>query len=175
MDARTKIITELYQNKLITRLITKAANGKSELFEDELRSYVFLKICEMDESKLIQLNYDNELVPLICIIIKNQKTYNGAGVNRSFNYVPNRVDNEIKTLSGEAYLMDFIKDLTPGPEHSIDIKAAIDRLNWQEKEVIALYVKHGSVKEICDTLGNRNEYIVKILNSARKKIKNDLR
>lgn len=156
------------------RSIKKAANGKSEQFEDELRSYVFLKICEMDDSRLIQLDYNEELIPFVTGIIENQKRFKGGGVNSSIDYVPNRVNNEVKLASGDAYLMDFLKDSNPISD-TIDIHAALDKLNWQEKQVIDLYIRKGSIKEICDGTGYREKYIVKILNGARKKIKNDLR
>lgn len=152
----------------------KMANGKNAQFEDELRSYVFLQVCEMDESRLIQLDYNEELIPFVSAIIKNQRNYKGLGVNRTFDYVPNRVNNEIKLQSGEAYLIDFLKDETP-ISNTIDINSALSKLDWREKQVIEAYVKYGSVSEVVENSMNSRTYIVKILNGARKKIKNELR
>lgn len=173
LKQRSSIISSLYQNKRITSLIKKAARGKNELFEEELKSNVFLYLCEMEVDKLIRLHNADELLPYVISKIRSGITdFNSSSVNRNIGYVPNRVDNEVELDSGIGYLMDFLKD--NNVDRSIDIEAAMAKLNWFEKRVVELYVEYGSIKDIVEHTGTDNGYVVKVINAARKKIKDAL-
>jgi hypothetical protein len=172
-ESRSRIIENLYKNKSIGLLIKKAANGRNEIFEDELRSNIFLYLCEMNVDKLIGLHDRDEIIPYIISKITKQKTdrYKGS-VNSQIDYVPNRTDNAIDLYEDTGYLMDFLKDESG---NSIDVVSAIENLNWFEKRILELYVEYGSIKDVMEHTGADGKYIVKVMNSIRTKVKNDLR
>jgi hypothetical protein len=146
------------------RLIKKAGNGKNESFADELKSELFLQICEMDETRLIELHATGEIIPYIETIISKQRHARGKGVNRLLDYL----------ASGPAYLMDFIRDGEPFNNDAIDIYSALDKCNWFEKRIVELYVEYGSIKEAATHGSVSLPYAVKQMNSARKKIRDVL-
>lgn len=174
MDQRTRILTEIYRNKSILNSIKRAANGKNERFEDELTSFVFLVLCEMDSEKLIRLYNDNQLIPFVSGLIINQKHFTRGEVNLQDNYVPNRANNEIKLNDGDGYLIDFLRSDAPINDDSCDIRAAIEKLNWFQKQVVEYYITYGSVKEIVKHTALSEKYVLSTLNLARQKIKNAL-
>lgn len=174
MDTRTRILTETYRNKSILLSIKRAANGKNEQFEDELRSHVFLVLCEMDPARLIRLYDDGQLVAFVSGLVINQKNFTRGEINLQNNYVPNRVDNQIGLKDGEGYLIDFLRSDAPIHNDIMDITDAINKLNWFQKQVVEYYISYGSVKEIVRHTALSEKYVLSTLNKARQNIKNVL-
>jgi hypothetical protein len=167
---RSNIISNLYENKRIGSLIRKAASGKGEQFEDELRSIVFLSICEMDTEKLFRLHDNNELQAYMAAKIRGKATDSYYGISLSES-IPNRVDNAI---GNDGYLIDYIKS-AEREGTSMDIERAMKKLNWFENHVIEKYIELGSIVDVVKNTGCDQAYVVKMLNSARNKIRNALR
>lgn len=172
------IIEGLWKSKHITRLIRSAANGKSTGFEEELRSVLFLQLCEVGEVELQKKQKDNKLDAYVRAIILKQSSFHKSKANATFGeYRKPEVSNYVPSLGEEKYLPDLLRDKTTGREayDVIDIHDAMNKLNWFEQTVLILYEEFGDVAAICEKTGVDRKYATKILEEVRTKIKNHVR
>jgi hypothetical protein len=184
-QTRIQIINELYRDKHIRVNIRKHTSRLHLDAEKELRSIIFLDICEMDEQKLIELYDKGELRALIFHKIRSHATGTGHALRKSINSlglteVPAslrdknlRVPNEVKIDDEIVYLPETLCDTSNTESHMAveDIRKAISTLSWFEQSVIDLYIKYGSISKICRQVGTSEPYINQTLKEARRKIK----
>lgn len=95
MDKREKILTEVYNSKIVDKMAKKLYYRLRNQTEDYI-SFIYETICTLDEDKLIKLYDKGELYFYIVSICKNQVVNDKSDYNRLME------NNIIKTELGDA-------------------------------------------------------------------------
>lgn len=128
---KNEIITQFYNDKDIAQAIGKM--NPVELQED-LRSEMFLVLCEMDEARLVTM-YENGylkffLVRTMLNMIKSDRSSFHAKFRRNFNELTNTIDKPDHTNEDNIEL-------------GLKLDKALVPLHWYEKKVLEEYADNG--------------------------------
>lgn len=181
---RDTLITCLYNsaelNHSIQTIVSGSKHIKQELIE-ELKSELFLSLCEIDESELKRIYETGYLNYYVQRVIRNMFAWSGGNFNRN-------IRNGILARSNEVVFIEST-DTDYVEISDAAISDAIGSLNWFEKHIVDLYIstgtekvnndgsitwKTGSIKKVCETAGVSVAYANKVMASARQKFKDAL-
>ena len=125
--------------------IVKATHTKAELRE-ELRSELFLCLCELDEDNLKQIHDNGYLDYYIVRTIRNM-------YDSKTSQFYKRIKKSIIERRGIETSHLRIPDDTTEPISDESVNEALKKLNWFEMQVLELFVEHGSVAQISVATG----------------------
>ena len=132
MPDRDKIISDLYLSKDINDAINKM---EPYWLREDLKSEVFLVLCEMDEQRLFQMFNDGYLKYFIVRTILNMAKSDRSNFSRTFRRVYDEVQDH---YHNEEY------------DDSLSIKLArsMEVLHWYEKEIFRVYSETGNLLQV---------------------------
>lgn len=126
---RENIISELYQSKDINEAISKMQPIE---LQDDLKSEVFLVLCEMDEEKLIGMYEQGYLKYFIVRTILNMAKSDRSNFYRKFRQVYQEIP-----ITYELPKDEYDETLVTKLEQGMEI------LHWYEAELLKLYSQNG--------------------------------
>jgi hypothetical protein len=147
--------------------IVKTTHTKAELRE-ELRSELFLCLCELDEDNLKQI-HDNGYLDYY--IVRTLRNMYDSTTSQFYKRIKKSITERRGIEHGHLQIAD--DDTVAISDESVN--EALKKLNWFEMQVLDLFVEHGSVAQISIATGVTVIYATKVLASARKKFKYALR
>ena len=158
MESRTEIITRLFKDPDIAEAIGKM---KPVDLQDELRSEMFLVLCEMQEEKLLAMNQNKYikfyLVRTMLTMIKSDRSTFYTKFRRAMDELP---------AGYEA------KDTDYQPGFEVDaVSDAIKDLHWYEAEVVKQYAEIRNISELSRRTKIPYRSLSQTLSDAKKKIK----
>jgi hypothetical protein len=165
---RDALLTCLYKSKKLDKYINKFSESRE--MREELKSELFLSLCEIDESELGRIYENNYLDYYIVRTIGNMFNSNTSQFYKRIKKgILNRQHSE-PTLNTE--IADIEYDENALTEDGIKIGMAA--LNWFERDVLIRYSEAETISEIVRTTGTSRDYVTKVLDKARKKFRNAL-
>lgn len=163
---KKELLTCLYNSKKLNdsiRNLAKKNHVGKELME-ELKSELFLILCEKQEQDLIEIYtngyFDYFVIKILTNLIK--------GVRNKFHRT---VRLEIQNRSNsEGFDPEDKEDANCYDAHEV-AKLFENSLNWFQKEVVSLYIEHGSLLKAAEITGTSRQYVDMIMKSAKIEIK----
>jgi hypothetical protein len=126
---REQVISEFYRSRDINNAISKLQPVE---LQDDLRQEVFLVLCEMDESRLLQMYNDGFLKYFIVRTIMNMMKSNTSRFYNTFRKGFQELTNH-ETVRIDEYDEELLMKLENG----------LSVLHWYEKEIFRLYSQNG--------------------------------
>ena len=126
---REQVISEFYRSRDINNAISKLQPVE---LQDDLRQEVFLVLCEMDESRLLQMYNDGFLKYFIVRTIMNMMKSNTSRFYNTFRKGFQELTNH-ETVRVDEYDEELLMKLENG----------LSVLHWYEKEIFRLYSQNG--------------------------------
>lgn len=152
------IITELWQSQDLNEALKKM---KPVEIQEDLKSELFLIICEIEESKLIDL-YDKKQLKFYIVRIM-------------LNLVQSSKNKFFKNYRNfEEYNETEKPDETEQP---IEVMEFIEGLYWYQKEILKLYTFdfNKNAKELSRQTGIPYMSLIRTLNQTKKELKKKIR
>jgi hypothetical protein len=156
---RDNIISELYESKDINDAINKM---EPYWLRDDLKSEVFLVLCEMNEERLFQMYNDGYLKYFIVRTILNMAKSDRSNFARTFR----RVYEPIEDIgSTEPY------------DESLTTKlyASMEILHWYEKEIFRLFSETGNLLQVSRDTNIPYRSLLKTIKKVRLLLKYKIR
>lgn len=159
---KNQILTDLFKSERLNEMLRKFDAGAGN---DDLKSELFLVLCNQPESKIIELNEKNQLMFFCTGIVQRMIFQNRSKFSRMYrNYSVEFNEND----ESEAEEYDFEKDkLLERVEGSLE-----NDLHWVERSMISLYLDKGSMTKISEAVKIPLKQVAKIMSTARTKIDN---
>lgn len=156
---RNKILTDLFTSKEFNNCISKMQPVN---LQEDLKAEVGLILCELPESRLIELADKNELKFFTVRIVLN--------LIKSFNspFYKKFRKHQTEELSNIEIAYDSDLDVKLTRELALD---HIDNLYWYDKEMLMLYLKHGNYRAIEKETGIPWESAYKSIQKSCKEIR----
>lgn len=156
---RNEIITELFTSKDFNNCIKKM---KPVNLQDELKAEVALILCEKPEDKIVELYCSGMLKFYTVRIILNLIQSNTSPFYKKF-----RVSN--------VELSEIIEPVIVEYDHRKDAAIeAIEDLYWYDREIMKIYIEHGTYRKVEQETGIPFESIYKTIQKSiatiRKKV-----
>ncbi len=155
---RNGIISELWSSSDLNEALKKM---KPVEIQEDLKSELFLIICEIDESKLIDLHDKKQLKFYIVRIMLNLVQ---SSKNKFFkNYRNFEEYNEAEKPDEE--------------DEPIEVMDYIESLYWYQKEILKLYTFdfNKNAKELSRQTGIPYMSLIRTLNQTKKELKKKIR
>lgn len=164
MINKESIISDLYQSSDIAAVLKKM---RPENLRDDLRQELFIVLCEMPETNLIEIANKNQLKFYALRIM-----FNLIQSKTSRFYYKYR-KNITESLSfGTNFIADDIFDENEHSKKMDVILSEIDGMNWYERDLFNLYLeKKCNASELCRITGIPKRSILHTIKSIKDKIK----
>ncbi len=155
---RNSIIEKLWNSQELKDAIAKM---QPEDLQDDLRSEIFKVLCEMDESKLVDMYNRNVLRFYIVRTMLNMTQSNTSQFYKLYR----------KPLQAELPIYDRDEDL-----HN-KVEDELNKLEWFKSELLRLYaIKHNcNAKELSRVTGIPYMTIHRVLKLTKRELKKQLR
>lgn len=155
---RNGIIAELWDS---TDLNEALKNMKPVEIQDDLKSELFLIICEIDENKLIDLYNKKQLKFYIVRIMLNLVQ---SSKNKFFKNYRNFEEYNEKEKPDDIY-------------EPIEVMEYIEGLYWYQREILRLYTFdfNNNAKELSRQTGIPYMSLIRTLNQTKKELKKKIR
>lgn len=155
---RNGIIAELWDSKDLNDTLKKK---KPVEIQEDLKSELFLIICEIEENKLLELYNRKELKFYIVRIM--------------LNLVQSSKNNFYKNYRN---FQEYNEEEKPDEiDEPIEIMQYIEGLYWYQKEILKLYTFHfnKNAKELSRKTGIPYMSLIRTLNQTKKELKKKIR
>ncbi len=161
--SRDKIIAEFWESKSVNEAFEKMQPVE---LQADLKSEVFLVLCEMEEEKLIGLYQRNELKYYMVRIMLNMIKSDRSNFFKNYrNYVELDNDQEVQSVESD-------------PEESYQkIELHLQNLHWYNRELFKLYALDfkKNAKELSRKTGIPYMSIVRSINKTKAEIKKNIK
>ena len=159
---KNQILADLFKSDKLNEMLRKFDAGAGN---DDLKSELFLVLCNQPESKIIELKDKNQLMFFCTGIVQRMVFQKGSKFHRT--YRKHSVEfNENDEQELEQY--DVEKDkLLDRVEQGLE-----NDLHWVERSMISLYLSKGSMTKISQDVKLPVVQVRKIMKAARTKIDN---
>lgn len=175
MAKRDDIITKLYSRTDIIRFCQEHGGN----WADDMKSYLFELLCEMDEDKLIDLDQNDKLVFWIFATLEKMCL-------KSSTFQTKVKGNKVHMIKGKNYVT-ITEDLENAEHISADNDAnieaerlerlpkSINALGFFHNNIIEHYLKNGNnITKTARALKVNREYVGKLLKESKRLIKKHL-
>lgn len=132
MNLKDKIISDLYLSKDINDAINKM---DPQWLREDLKSEVFLVLCEMDEERLMQMFNDGYLKYFIVRTILNMAKSDRSNFSKTFRKVYEEVG-------------DNMHDETYDESLTQKLYKSMEVLHWYEREIFKLFSESGNLLQV---------------------------
>jgi len=163
LDAYTKnkILTDLFKSRELDEMLNKFDAGAGN---EDLKSELFLVLCNQPEAKIIELNGNRQLMFFATGIVQKMIFQKGK-FYRTYRRVTNEFNTNIE-IEEEEYNRD--KDIML---NRVEVSLETD-LHWVERAMVSLYLDKGSMTKISEDVKMPFKQVQKIMKAARTKIDN---
>jgi len=156
---RDQIITNLYLSKDINDAINKI---EPYWLRDDLKSEVFLVLCEMEESRLLQMFNDGYLKYFIVRTILNMAKSDRSNFSRTFRRVYEEVSDNYQVEVYDESISD-------------KLRKSMEVLHWYEKEIFRLYSESGNLLKVSRDTGIPYRSLLKTVKKVKTLLKYKIR
>lgn len=157
-----KILADLYESEKLNQMLGKFNAGAGQ---DDLKSELFLVLCEKDENTIIDLWAKNQLMFFATGIVQRMIFQKGNRFNRRYR---------TKTIEFSEAIFDQPTDESKQERESQlqQMEQAIEKeLHWVEKAMIKLHQELGSMERISKETKISMKQVDRIYKKGKEKIK----
>lgn len=167
LSDRNKIIECLYKSERLDKVIKNIVGKRDTADElrEELKSELFVVLCELKDHEIVEI-YNNRYLDFYIIRTIQNMFYSGGSFFQT----------HIKTSIVDRMSYDHIfEEEQENAQAQHDINKALSCLNWFERQVLDLYVEHGSIKKIVEITGVSYRYAQDVFNATKHKVKTQIK
>jgi len=158
---KNQILSNLFKSKELDEMLNKFDAGAGN---EDLKSELFLVLCNQPEAKIIDLSGNKQLMYFATGIVQKMIFQKGK-FYRTYRRVTNEFNNNIE-IEEEEYNRD--KDIML---NRVEVSLESD-LHWVERAMVSLYLDKGSMTKISEDVKMPFKQVQKIMKAARTKIDN---
>ena len=159
---RNEIITEFWQSKSVNEAFEKMQPVE---LQADLKSEVFLILCEMEEEKLIGLYERNELKYYMVRIMLNMIKSDRSSFFKNYRNYVELLENDVEVVESDS------------SETYEKIEVHLQNLHWYNRELFKLYALDfkKNAKELSRKTGIPYMSIVRSINKTKAEIKKNIK
>jgi DNA-directed RNA polymerase specialized sigma24 family protein len=164
MVTKNKIISKLYNDQDIANAIAKM--NPVEL-QDDLRQEMFLVLCEMDDTRLIEMHKNGflkyYLVRTMLTMIKSDRSTFHNKFRRIFQEIGCAVEDKPVPVDENNEALH------------VGIETVMKELHWYENGIFKLYAENKNISELSRQTSIPYRSLSKTISDTRKKIKSKMK
>lgn len=154
----SKLLTEIYVSDEIKQVTKKL---KPAHLQDDILQHVFCELYSKPELFIVDLHQRGKLKSFIVKMLYNTCYFNRTKFKKELG-------SETPTECFNEHFEEVETDLIP------DMMKIIDTLYWYKKEILLLYVKHGTYQGVSDETGIPVTSIFNTIKDVRRIVKKEI-
>jgi hypothetical protein len=159
-STKNQILTDLFKSRELADMLCKFDAGAGN---EDLKSELFLVLCNQPEAKIIELSGNRQLMYFATGIVQKMIFQKGKFF-RTYRTITTEFNNNIE-IEEEEYNRE--KDVMLNR-----VEASLEAdLHWVERAMVSLYLDKGSMTKISEDVKMPFKQVQKIMKAARTKVK----
>ena len=157
---KNQILTDLFKSMELADMLVKFDAGAGN---EDLKSELFLVLCNQPEAKIIELSNNKQLMYFATGIVQKMIFQKGKFF-RTYRTITTEFNSNIE-IEEEGYNVE--RDLML---NKVEVSLEAD-LHWVERSMVSLYLDKGSMTKISEDVKIPFKQVQRIMKAARTKVK----